>query len=258
MTLTLPAATLYSFLLVLARVGGFLAFVPVPGFRNAPQSARVVLALAVTLALFPMWPIPPSRDPSIAGLTYWAFSEAGFGLAAGVSVSLLLEGFQIAAQIAGLQAGYGYASTIDPNSEADSSVLQVMASLSGGLLFFATGLDHQLIRALAASFSRFPAGVFPSTLSASASVDEILRLGSAMLATGLRLALPVAALLLLIDFALALVSRIQQQLQLHSLAFPGKMATALLLLAALAPVVPKVFAAEAERTLAALWRGLGG
>jgi flagellar biosynthetic protein FliR len=175
------------------------------------------------LALFPMWPIPPSRDPSIVGLTWWALSEAGFGLAAGVTVSLLLEEFQIAAQIAGLQAGYGYASTIDPNSEADSSVLQVMASLSGGLLFFATGLDHQLIRALAASFSGFPAGVFPITLSASASVDEILRLGSAMLATGLRLALPVAGLLLLIDFALALVSRIQQQLQLHSLAFPGKM-----------------------------------
>lgn len=32
----------------------------------------------------------------------------------------------------------------------------------------------------------------------------------------------------------------------------------LLLLAALAPVFPKVFAVEAERTLAALWRGLGG
>jgi len=79
-----------------------------------------------------------------------------------------------------------------------------------------------------------------------------------MLATGLRLAFPVTAVLLLIDLALALVSRVQQQLQLQSLAFPGKMAVALILLAALAPVVPKIFAAEAERTLAALWRVLGG
>ncbi|HLH44477.1 MAG TPA: flagellar biosynthetic protein FliR [Bryobacteraceae bacterium] len=256
MTLHLPVATLYSFLLALARAGGFVAFLPVPGFRNAPQSARAVLTLAVTLALFPVWPVPPSGDPSIGNLTYWAFAEAGFGLAAGVSVSLLLEGFQIAAQITGLQAGYGYASTIDPNSEADSSVLQVMASLSSGLLFFATGLDHEFIRALAASFSRFPSGA--TTPSASASLDGILKLGSAMLATGLRLAFPVAALLLLSDFALALVSRVQQQLQLHSLAFPGKMAAALALLAALAPVVPKIFSTEAEKTLAALWRILGG
>jgi flagellar biosynthetic protein FliR len=254
-TLTLPAGTLYAFLLVLARVGGFVAFLPVPGFRSAPDNARIVLALAITFALLPAWPVPPNQTPSIGDLTYWAFSEAGFGLASGLAVSLLLEGFQLAAQIAGLQAGYGYASTIDPNSEADSSVLQVIASLGSGLLFFTTGLDHQLIRVLAASFIKFPAGAWAPS---AASMDGIVRLGGAMLSTGLRLAFPVAALLLLIDFALALVSRIQQQLQLTSLAFPGKMAASLILLAALAPVVPRIFAGEAERTLAALWRSLGG
>jgi flagellar biosynthetic protein FliR len=77
-----------------------------------------------------------------------------------------------------------------------------------------------------------------------------------MLSTGLRLALPVVALLVLIDFALALVGRVQQQLQLLSLVFPVKMAAALALLAALAPVVPRMFGTAAERTLAVLWRSL--
>ena len=40
-----------------------------------------------------------------------------------------------------------------------------------------------------------------------------------MLTTGLRLAMPVIALLLLLDVALALLGRMQQQLQLLSLAF---------------------------------------
>ena len=84
-----------------------------------------------------------------------------------------------------------------------------------------------------------------------------MHLGGQMLSTGLRLAFPVVALLVLIDVALALVGRVQQQLQLLSLAFPGKMAAALALLAALAPVFPKIFAGEADRTLAALWRSLG-
>jgi flagellar biosynthetic protein FliR len=240
--------------LVLARVAGLVTFLPVPGFRNAPDTVRVLLALAITFALFPVWPALPNVNPNIGQLAVWAFCEAGFGLAAGLAVAFLTESFQVAAQVAGFQAGYGFASTIDPNSQADSSILQVLASLSTGLLFFTTGLDHQLIRVLAASFERFPAG---SWAPASANLDGIVRLGGEMLSTGLRLGLPVVAVLLLIDFALALLGRVQQQLQLLSLAFPAKMAAALVLLAMLAPVVPKMFGAAAERTLAALWRSLG-
>ncbi len=254
MTLGLPLSTLYAFLLVLARVAGLVTFLPVPGFRNAPDTVRVLLALAITFALFPVWPALPDVNPSIGQLAVWAFCETGFGLAAGLAVAFLTESFQVAAQVAGFQAGYGFASTIDPNSQADSSILQVLASLSTGLLFFTTGLDHQLIRVLAASFERFPAG---SWAPASANLEGIVRLGGEMLSTGLRLGLPVVAVLLLIDLALALLGRVQQQLQLLSLAFPAKMAAALALLAVLAPAVPQMFGAAAERTLAALWRSLG-
>lgn len=89
------------------------------------------------------------------------------------------------------------------------------------------------------------------------NAEGVLRLGGAMLATGLRLAFPVTALLLLIDVAMALMGRMQQQLQLLSLAFPAKMLAALALLIALAPLLPKLFSAAAERTLSALWRAIG-
>jgi flagellar biosynthesis protein FliR len=252
-TLEISLGTLYAFLLVLARVSGFIVFLPVPGFRNTLDAVRVVLAVAIALALYPVWPALPNAAPSLGQLTGWVFSEAGFGLAAGLAVAFLTETFQVAAQVAGFQAGYGFASTIDPNSEADSSVIQVMASLFTGVLFFATDLHHQLIRVLAASFEKFPAG---SWAPAAGSLDGILSLGGSMLSTGLRLGLPVVAVLMLIDFALALVGRVQQQLQLLSLAFPVKMVAALALLAALAPVVPRMFGAAAEKTLAVLWRSL--
>jgi flagellar biosynthetic protein FliR len=254
MTLGLPLSTLYAFLVVLARVAGLVTFLPVPGFRNAPDTVRILLALTITFALFPVWPALPNVNPTLGQLAVWAFCEAGFGLSAGLAVAFLTEGFQLAAQMAGFQAGYGFASTIDPNSQADSSILQVLASLATGLLFFVAGLDHQLIRVLAASFQRFPAG---SWAPATANLQGVLGLGAEMLTTGLRLGLPVVAVLMLIDFALALLGRVQQQLQLLSLAFPAKMAAALALLAVLAPVVPKIYGVAGERTLAALWRSLG-
>jgi len=54
-------------------------------------------------------------------------------------------------------------------------------------------------------------------------------------------------LLLLIDVALALLGRIQQQLQLLSLAFPAKMLATLAILAALAPTTARIFEGAAGR-----------
>jgi flagellar biosynthetic protein FliR len=243
-----------AFLLVLARVAGLITFLPVPGFRGAPDVIRIVLALSLTFALFPVWPSLPNAVPPIGQLIAWVFAEAGFGLVAGLAVAFLTEGFQLAAQVLGLQAGYGYASTIDPNSQADSSVLQVVMSLVTGLLFFTAGIDRALIRILAASFEKFPAGSWEPSAT---SLDGVLRLGAGMFTTGLRLAMPVIALLLLIDVALALLGRMQQQLQLLSLAFPVKMLAALGMLVALTPVVARVFEGAAGRTIEALWGILG-
>ena len=62
------------------------------------------------------------------------------------------------AQIISLQAGYSFATTIDPPSGADSSVLLSIAQLTSGLLFFATGLDRQVLMIFAQSLSLHPPG----------------------------------------------------------------------------------------------------
>ena len=124
-------------------------------------------------------------------------------------------------------------------------------TLVTGLLFFTMGFDRELLRVLAASFQKFPAG---SWAPAAASLDGIVRLGAGMFALGLRVAMPVIALLLLLDFALALLGRMQQQLQLLSLAFPVKMLAATAILTVLAPVIAKLYEGSAGRTLGELWR----
>src|SRR5207237_2878085 len=118
--------------------------------------ARVVLSLAITIALRPVWPTASSMD--LATLLVRMAAEAGFGIAIGLVVSLVSEAFTLAMQILGIQAGYGYASTIDPNSEADSGVLVVLAQLASWMLFLAFGMERHVIRALARSLVSFPAG----------------------------------------------------------------------------------------------------
>src|SRR5580700_529271 len=151
--LTIDVGTLYAFLLVLARISGAFIFVPIPGIQAGPQIARALLSVSLTLALQPRWPVIDPDGVSFPLLMGWMLAEAGMGLAVGLAVTFLTEGFQMGAQIISLQAGYTFATTIDPASGADSTVLITIAQLVSGLLFFATGLDRQVLLAIAQSLS---------------------------------------------------------------------------------------------------------
>lgn len=217
---TMPSGLLFSFLMALARVGGVVAFLPLPGVRNAPDMARIMLALSVTFCLQSSWPPPPAAEPGMITLVFWVLSEAAFGLLLGLVVSVLVESFQLGAQIVSLQAGFSYASTVDPNSQADTTILQVFAQLLACCLFFILGFHRDLLGLLARSFETVRPGTF---MPGGVALEPVIRLTGAIFSTGLRLAFPLVALLLLMDIALALLSRIQAQLQLISLAFPAKM-----------------------------------
>ena len=250
--LKLDPGTLYSFLLVLARVSGAFVYVPLPGIKAGPEIARAVLALSLTFVLFPRWPVIDPSGVNIALLLGWILAEAGMGLAVGLAVAFLAEGFQMGAQIISLQAGYTFATTIDPASGADSSVLLSIAQLTAGLLFFATGLDRQILLAFAQSLSSQPPGHF---LVSPSMVNRLIELGSSVFTTGLRLVLPVLGLLLMVEISLALLARLNSQLQLMMLAFPIKMLLSLTLLAWLVLIFPKVFAQSSNQVLQVI-RGL--
>jgi flagellar biosynthesis protein FliR len=61
--------------------------------------------------------------------------------------------------------------------------------------------------------------------------------------------MPVLALLLLVDLAMALLGRLNQQLQLLVLAFPVKMMAAVAKLATIAVMFPRVYRGYAEQVL---------
>ena len=232
--LVLSTATLLGFLVTLARVTGIFVFVPLPGLTSGFAVARTVLSLSMTVALFPYWPHLPA-DLSAGLLTVWMISEAALGMGIGLSVAFVTEGFNVAAQIMGLQAGYAYASTVDPNTQADSTVLVLLVQLAAGMLFFAMGLDREVIRIFVRSMELAPPGSFVLTPGLG---RQLLSMGGVMFSTGVRLALPVVAILLMVDVSLALLGRVNAQLQLLTIAFPVKMMVGLSVLGWLMLLVP--------------------
>jgi flagellar biosynthetic protein FliR len=253
-SLTLSAGTLYGFLLTLARLGGAFIFVPLPGVGSAPGPARAALAAGFALALSARWPVMSDDPITAARLTGWVLAEAAVGIAIGVSMAIVLEAFGLAAQLLGQQAGYGYASMVDPTTQADSGVLVVFAQLASGSLFFALGLDREVLRLFAYSLDAVPAGSYRFN---AYSAEPLISLGAALFSVGLRLALPVIALLLMLDVALGLLGRLNQQLQLLHMAFPAKMLTTLLAVGWIAALLPRILMAFGGLAWAAARRMLG-
>jgi flagellar biosynthesis protein FliR len=240
-------AAVLGFLLTLARIAGAFVFVPVPGLKNTFELPRIMLALAVTLSLYPQWPrIAPETSPAL--LVLWVMAEAALGIGIGLAVGFASEALALGGQIMGLQAGYAYASTVDPSTQADSGILVVFSQLAAGLLFFALGLDREVLRIFARSLETCPPGTFTLTRPAA---EHILALGSTMFSTGLRLALPMVALLIMVDISLALLGRVNSQLQLLTVAFPIKMMVGLTLLGWLTLLFPVLFRAVSRQALSA-------
>lgn len=248
--LHVAASTLIAFLLVLGRMTGVFVFIPLPFKDAGPSMSRILLALGCTLALYPRW---PQLDGALTFTTMLAaiLSDACLGAAIGLMVGFLSEAFTFGARALALQAGYGYASTIDPTTQADSDVLGVMTQLLASLLFFTANLHRILIKIFADSLDRYPPGTFVLTRKLAGGVVET---GAGIFSIGLRLALPVIGLLLMAEITLALLGRLNAQLHMGMHATPIKMMLTLLALSSILVVTPHLYTSYADEVLMAIRR----
>jgi flagellar biosynthesis protein FliR len=244
--LVFPVSTLLGFLLVLTRLSSIFVFMPMPGQQTGFSTPRALLCLALTIALAPQWPELQVDRINAPLLAAWVLSEAALGLTIGLAVSFISEAFIFGAQVLSLQAGYAYASIVDPNTQADSGILIVVAQLLAGLLFFAFGIDRHALRALAESLATYPPGTFALTRPMA---EEVLKLATTVLNTGLRLALPICGVMLLIDIVLAVLGRLHAQIQLVQMSFPIKLLLCIGVLAGMLLVAQPLYSAAASSCL---------
>lgn len=240
---------IFGFVLTLTRVSSALLLMPLPGFRDAVQMGRVVLVVGITFALMPVWPAVHFDSLSGGQFLLAVIGETACGLLLGLAIAFLNGAFQLAAQTISMQAGFSFASTFDPSSQADSTVFQVMSQMLAGVLFFTLGVHRQLLRLLAHSFDVFSPA---KTVLNGESVHTIGVLGAMMFASGFRFGLPVVALLLLAEIAIALLNRLHAQLYLITLTFPAKTALSFAFLSALLLRWPALYEQTARRIFEAL------
>lgn len=247
--ISLPAALLSNYALLLSRMAVFVVFVPIPVMRASLAPTKIVLALALTILTAPLAMSELDAGVIVSAGVPWALfkalaAEATLGAALGIAMRLMLEAFGLAAQALGFQAGYSYVNMVDPTSQADASILNVIFALTADLLFLATDLHLFVLKTLIDSLKVHPLGSFTTR---PADVGAVIALGGYMFEAGVRLALPVMAVLLLIDLTLGLLNQVHSRMQLITFSFTLKLIGGTAVIILMLPVAPKVFEFMAQR-----------
>src|SRR6185369_10980697 len=103
------------FMLVLSRVAGIFAALPVFGGRTMPLRIKVVTVFMITLVCFPTLSVALPQVPSDAfSLALLAFSEVMIGLTLAFITQIIFAAVEFSGQIIGMQMGLTISSVIDP------------------------------------------------------------------------------------------------------------------------------------------------
>src|SRR5574343_6085 len=243
-------AWIVAFIYPLTRILGFIATAPLWSSNGVPARTRLILGLAIAVALTPSLPPMPVVQPaSLTGLWIMA-QQMLIGIGMGFAARIVFTAFDLAGEFIGLQMGLGFATFYDPVNSTQSSVITEFLTLIALLIFLSLNGHLLYVATLAQSFTAIPVSATPL---AGESWLNLAELGGKMFSAGLLLALPVIVALMITNIALAVLTRAAPQLNIFSLGFPLTLAGGFVALAIslhqLATPLQKVFEIALQATL---------
>ncbi|MCA1248638.1 flagellar biosynthetic protein FliR [Massilia sp. MS-15] len=201
----------------LTRILGLVASAPLFGNTGVPMSVKVALGVLLASVIAPTVPDIPAIDPTSWGGLLILAKELLIGLAMGFAMRIVFAAIEYAGEIASMTMGLGFAVFFDPNSRGRSSAVSQFLALVATMAFLAVNAHLVLLAALAESFHAMPIAATP--FSGNGPL-ELARWGGRIFSSGLQLALPVIAALLITNVALGILTRAAPQLNIFGIGFP--------------------------------------
>lgn len=193
------------------------------------MQVRVFSILGLSLALTPVVApyLPPFPATWSAGV-FLVVREFLMGLGCGLVFRFLFAGVQMAGNLVAIQMGFGMATLLDPQTQAQNTLLAEMLVLLATLIFLTMNGHHVLLRLLARSYQEVP--LETSIALPGGLFTYVPSLGCLMYNLAVQLLAPVLALLFLTQLALGLVARAVPQIQVMIVGFPLTIALGLFFL----------------------------
>ncbi len=221
---------LWPFLRILA----LFSVAPIFSMRVIPVRVRIGLAFFVAVCAQGMLsdqPVMPFNSPDALGAVA---QQVLIGLAIGFTIKLVFSAVELAGEVIGLQMGLNFASFFDPMSSTQVSAVGRFFGHIATLFFVVINGHLMVLMAVVKSFDRFPVD---SHFLVAIQQMRLYELGSNLFSSALWIALPMIALLMFVNLALGIVSRVAPQMNIYAVGFPVTLTVGLLGIAATLPML---------------------
>ncbi|MGI2259477.1 flagellar biosynthetic protein FliR [Shewanella sp. GXUN23E] len=218
---------LAGYLWPFVRVSSMLMVMVIFGAATTPARIRLLVGVAITLAIAPVLPPMPGIELFSLPAVFVIAQQILIGTAMGLVTILLVQTFVLTGQIIGMQTSLGFSSMVDPSSGQQVPAVGNLFLLLTTMIFLAVDGHLLLIRMMVASFDTLPVSM------SGISVENYRSLalwGSTMFASALTMAMSSIVALLMINLSFGVMTRAAPQLNIFSIGFPVTMISGLVIL----------------------------
>jgi flagellar biosynthetic protein FliR len=217
---------LQVFFWILVRVSILIFLFPIFGAKSIPLLWKAGASMVLAILITPLIPPPNPFPQTIFEITTGLLTEAVMGFLLAFTVRMFLSSAQMAGYFIAFQMGLIMASTVDPETGAQSTVLSQFLYLFTILFFLAMNGHHLMIHAMVQSFHAVP----PCGFVFNASLAGILvKVSSDIFVISLKMAAPIMLALFLSNLCLGIVARTVPQLNILMVGFPINIGLGLIL-----------------------------
>jgi flagellar biosynthetic protein FliR len=214
-------------LLVFARIGTALMFIPGFGESFVPARFRLFFALALAFAIHIAIPLDLDVTEGVTGLLGPLLLEVTIGAWIGLTARVLMTALQFAGYQIGMVSGLSNAFAPDSAAFQGGTILSSALILAGVAAIFATDFHHLMIEALLMSYQVFPVGrIIPGDLA-----EQIVKAAGASVYVGVSISAPFFILTLLLNLAMGLANRMMPTMPVFFVASPILIGFVLLVMA---------------------------
>lgn len=225
----------FHFVLVFARLGSTMMFLPGFSATYVTARARLALALAITVALLPvLGPLLPPMPEAAADLVGLLVLEVTIGIFLGSLVNIITVALHLAGTVIGFTGGLMNAMVFDPISAQQGAMVIGLLSMISLVLIFTLGLHGLMLRAVVDSYSLFVPGQVPMTGDLIASLRDVM---NDAFHVGLRLAAPFIIFAKVFEISMGVLVRLAPQWNIFFVALPLKLMLGLGLLMIVLPAM---------------------
>ena len=218
------------------RILAVLAMAPLLNHKAVSIRVRMLLALAITIALAGALPDMPLIEPLSAKGLLTALEQVAFGVLMGLTLQLVFTLFMVVGEVVSTQMGLSMARFNDPmNGVSSSSILYQVYFIALALMFLAIDGHLVVVSVLYSSFVLWPVGSGLHYLGAESFVHAL----AWVIAGAVLVTLPIVFCLTLVQFCFGLLNRISPSMNLFSLGFPVSVLMGLLCLYLTLPDLPQ-------------------